>query len=120
MYHIKYFLPRARLHNLCNIRLIQPFNSARKICYNMYEFICSKRANTFGKLAYKDWIDFCAIDPLVFYNDYYGMIDANNDGKERCRTETHPLMLWTNQIERLIANERLSLRPLSDNVNDTL
>ena len=47
----------------------------------MYEFICSKRANTFGKLAYKDWINFCAIDPLVFYNDYYGMIDANNDGK---------------------------------------
>lgn len=47
----------------------------------MYEFICSKRANTFGKLAYKDWISFCAIDPLVFYNDYYGMIDANNDGK---------------------------------------
>ena len=47
----------------------------------MYEFICSKRANTFGKLAYKDWINFCAIDPLVFYNDYYGMIDSNNDGK---------------------------------------
>ena len=47
----------------------------------MYEFICSKRANTFGKLAYKDWINFSAIDPLMFYNDYYGMIDSNNDGK---------------------------------------
>lgn len=62
-------------------KYIQSSKSARKICYNMYEFICSKRANTFGKLAYKDWISFCAIDPLVFYNDYYGMIDANNDGK---------------------------------------
>ena len=62
----------------------QPYSRARKICYNMYEFICSKRANTFGKLAYKDWINFCAIDPLVFYNDYYGMIDANNDGKLGC------------------------------------
>ena len=68
----------------------------------MYEFICSKRANTFGKLAYKDWIDFCAIDPLVFYNDYYGMIDANNDGKAWCQTKTPNSMLSTNQIQHLL------------------
>ena len=67
----------------------------------MYEFICSKRANTFGKLAYKDWIDFCAIDPLVFYNDYYGMIDANNDGKLGCQTETAQNQLLTANKNRL-------------------
>ena len=55
--------------------------SARKICYDMNDFISGSRRNTFGRLGCKDWIKFAAIDPLVFYNDYYGKIDANGDGK---------------------------------------
>ena len=54
---------------------------ARKICYDMNDFISGSRRNTFGRLGCKDWIKFAAIDPLVFYNDYYGKIDANGDGK---------------------------------------
>ena len=45
------------------------------------DFISGSRTNTFGRLRYIDWIKFAAIDPLVFYNDYYGKIDANGDGK---------------------------------------
>ena len=55
--------------------------SARKICYEINDFISGSRTNTFGRLGYIDWIKFAAIDPLVFYNDYYGKIDTNGDGK---------------------------------------
>ena len=60
---------------------VEIVKSARKICYEINDFISGSRTNTFGRLRYIDWIKFAAIDPLVFYNDYYGKIDANGDGK---------------------------------------
>ena len=62
-------------------RFLKSHKSARKICYDINDFISGPRTNTVGRLGCIDWIKFSAIDPLVFYNDYYGKIDANGDGK---------------------------------------